>query len=292
MRFRFLHDQSPSHVWLFVTPWTIARHALLSVGFSQQEYWSGLPFPPSGDLSNPGIKLHLLLCRWILYSWATGEAQVPESLYNKHSWVISQPYIPLILWTKLSGLVLQGRMGPSSTSGEGASPANQHWFLSLLRVWWTSDTVLAKVAWRRLQTPLGEGGGFLERLFVIQSLSHVWLFATPWTAARQASLSFTISQSLLKLMSIESVMPSNHFVLCRPILLLLSILPSIRVFTNESVLCIRWPKYWHFSFSISPSNEYSGLISVRIDWLDLLAVKGLSRVFSNTTVPKKNRHHS
>ena len=90
---------------------------------------------------------------------------------------------------------------------------------------------------------------------VIQSLSHVWFFATPWTAARQASLSITNSQSLLKLMSIESVMPSNHLILCRPLLLPPSIFPSIRVFANESVLCIRWPKYWSFSFSISPSNE-------------------------------------
>ena len=98
----------------------------------------------------------------------------------------------------------------------------------------------------------------------VQSLSHVLLFVTPWTAAHQASLSITNSWSLLKLMSIESVMPSNHLILCHPLLLLLSIFPSIRVFSNKSVLCIRWPKYWSFSFSISPSNEYSGLISFRI----------------------------
>ena len=98
--------------------------------------------------------------------------------------------------------------------------------------------------------------------------------ATPGTAARQASLSFTISWSLLKLMSIESVMPSNHLVLCHPLLLLPSIFPRIRVFSNESALCIRLPKYWSFSFSISPSNEYSGLISFRMDWMDLLAVQG------------------
>ena len=109
-------------------------------------------------------------------------------------------------------------------------------------------------------------------------------FMTPWTAACQASLSITNSWSLLKLMSIETLMPSNHLILCRPLLLLLSIFHSIRVFSNESVLCIRWPKYW--SFSISPSNEYSGLISFRIDWLDLLAVQGLSRVFSSITVQK------
>ena len=102
----------------------------------------------------------------------------------------------------------------------------------------------------------------------VLSLSHVQLFATPWTAARQASLSITNSQSLLKLMSIESVMPSNHFILCRPLLLPPSIFPSITVFSNESALRIWWPKYWSFSFIISPSNEYSGLISFRMDWLD------------------------
>ena len=96
----------------------------------------------------------------------------------------------------------------------------------------------------------------------------------PWTAAHQASLSITNSQSLLKLMSIESVMPSNHLILCHPLLPLPSVFPSIRVFSKESVLCIRWPKYWSFSFSLSPSNEYSGLISCRMDWLDLLAVQG------------------
>ena len=121
----------------------------------------------------------------------------------------------------------------------------------------------------------------------IQSLTHVRLFVTPWTAARQASLSITNFRSLLKLMSIESVMPSNHLILPHPLLLQPSIFPSIRVFSNESVLRIRWPKYWSFSFSINPSNEYSELISFRMDWLDLLAVsKGLSRVFSNITVQK------
>ena len=107
-----------------------------------------------------------------------------------------------------------------------------------------------------------------------QSLSHVWLFATPWTVAHQASLSITNSQSLLKLMSIESMMPSNHLILCHPLLLLSSIFPSIWVFSNESVLHIRWPKYCSFSFNISPSNEHPGLISFRMDWLDLLAVQG------------------
>ena len=108
----------------------------------------------------------------------------------------------------------------------------------------------------------------------VQLLSHVWLSVNPWTAARQASLSITSSQSLLKFMSIELVMPSNHLILCFPLLLLPSIFPSIRVFSNESGLHIRWPKYRSFTFSISPSNEYSGLISVRIEWVELLAVQG------------------
>ena len=108
----------------------------------------------------------------------------------------------------------------------------------------------------------------------VQLLRYVQLFVTPWTAACQASLSITNSWSLLKLMVIELVMPSNHLLLCCPLLLLPSIFPSIRVFSNESVLHIRWPKYWSFSFSISPSNEYSGLISFRMNWLDLLAVQG------------------
>ena len=112
----------------------------------------------------------------------------------------------------------------------------------------------------------------------VQSLSCVWLFETTWTAARQASLSITNSRSLLKLMSFKSVMPSNHLILCRPLLLLPSIFPSIRVFSNESALRLRWPKYWSFSFSISPSNEYSGLISFRMDWFDLLAVQGTLKV--------------
>ena len=119
---------------------------------------------------------------------------------------------------------------------------------------------------------------------MIQSLSHVQLFVTPWSAARQASLSFTISRSLLKLMSIESVMPSNLLILCCPLLLPPSIFLSIRVFSNESVLHIRWPKYWSFSFSISPSNAYSWLISFWMDWLDLLAVQG--------TLKSLLQHHS
>ena len=120
----------------------------------------------------------------------------------------------------------------------------------------------------------------------VQSLSRVWLFATPWAAACQASLSNTNSQSSPKLMSIESMMPSNHLILSRPLLLLPSIFPSIRVFSNESVLCIRWPKYWSFSFNIRSSNEHPGLISFRMDWLNLLAVQGTLKSLLQPTVQK------
>ena len=121
----------------------------------------------------------------------------------------------------------------------------------------------------------------------VQWLSRVRLFMTPWTAARQASLYITNSRSLLKLISFKLVMPSNHLILCPLLLLLSSIFPSIRVFSNESVLCIRWPKYWSFSFSINPSNEYSGLIFFRMDWLDLLAVQGtLKRLSRDSPIPQ------
>ena len=171
---------SPSRVWVLATPPTAAYQAPPSMGFSRQEYWSGVPSLSLKTYNNTNFK-------------------------------------------------------------------NNFYFSS------------------------------------VQSLSHVQLFGTPWTAARQASLSIT-SRNLLKLMSIESVMPSNHLILCRPLLFLSSIFPSIRVFSNESVLHIRWPKYWSFSFSISPSNEHSGLISFRMDWLDLLAVQG--------TLKSLLQHHS
>ena len=125
---------------------------------------------------------------------------------------------------------------------------------------------------------------FVTQFSSVQSLSHVWLFAIPWTAAHQASLSITNSRNPPKPISMESVMPSNHVIICHPLLLLPSIFPSIRVFSNESGLRIRWPKYWSFSFSISPSNEYSGLISSRMEWLDLPAVQG--------TLKSLLQHHS
>ena len=126
--------------------------------------------------------------------------------------------------------------------------------------------------------------GFQSRLSSVQSLSHVRLFATLWTEAHQASLSITNSRSLLQLISIMSVMPSNHLILYLPLLVPPSIFPRIRVYSNESVLCIRWPRYWSFSFSISTSDEYSGVISFRMDWLDLLAIHG--------TLKSLPQHHS
>ena len=125
---------------------------------------------------------------------------------------------------------------------------------------------------------------FVLHFSSVQSFSRVRLFVTPWTAACQVSLSITNSQSIPKPMSIELVMPSNHLILCRRLLLMPLVFPSIRVFSSESVLCIRWPKYWSFSFNISPSNEYSGLISFRMDWFDLLAVQG--------TLKSLLQHHS
>ena len=139
-------------------------------------------------------------------------------------------------------------------------------------------------AWGEVKWPTLMSSGLVRKAVIklldyllsqsVQSLSCVWLFVTPWTTARQASLSITNSWSLPKLVSIESVMPSNRLILCCPLLFLPSIFPSIRVFSNESALAIRWPKYWNFNFSIGPSNEYSGLISFRMDWLALLAVQG------------------
>ena len=143
-----------------------------------------------------------------------------------------------------------------------------------LHCWWECELVhpLWGTVWRFLQ------------FSSVRSLSRVWLFATPWIAACQASLSITNSRSSLKLMSIESVMPSSQLILCHPLFLLPSIPPSIRVFSNESTLCMRWPKYWSFSFSIIPSKEQPGLISFRMDWLDLLVVQ--------ETLKSLLQHHS
>ena len=211
-----------------------------SMGLSRQEYWSGLPFPPPGDLpiqqSNLGLRC-LLHCRHVPYQWTTGEASFSTTFILSFS-------VTFFFFN-------------SAVPGLRCS---------------TQDLSSSIVAC-----------GIFFSFVVVQSLHHVWLFATLWIAALQASLSFTISWSVLKLMSIESKMPLNHLILCRP-LLLPSIFPSIRVFSDESVLRIRWPKYWSFSFSISPSNWYSGLISFRIDCFDLLAVQG--------TLKSLLQHHS
>ena len=140
-------------------------------------------------------------------------------------------------------------------------------------LWWLNERLSVKLI-----------GGYLVQFNSVPSLSRVQLFETPWIAAHQASLSITNSRSLLKLMPIESVVPSSHLILCSPLLLLPPIPPSIRVFSNESTLCMRWPKYWSCSLSISPSNEHPGLISFRMDWLDLLTVQG--------TLQSLLQHHS
>ena len=163
---------------------------------------------------------------------------------------------------------------PENLLDRGASWATVH---RVLKSW-------TQLKWLSMHPHIRINASVMDLWGSVQSLNHVQIFATPGTAARQASLSITISQSLLKLMSIKLVMPSNHFILCHPLILQPSIFPSIRVFTNESVLRIRWPKYWSFSFSISPCNEYSGLISFRIDWFDLLAVQG--------TLKSLLQHHS
>ena len=151
-----------------------------------------------------------------------------------------------------------------------------HWILSAMKHQEPGFHVVLTPGVISVKRPWVQVTFWVDGFSSVQLLSHVWLFAIPWTAAHQASLSITNSQSPPKPMSMESMMPSNHLILCRPLLLLPSIFPSIRVFSNESALCIRWPEYWSFSFSISPSNEHPGQISFRMDWLDLLAGQGVS----------------
>ena len=234
---------------LFATFWTVSRQVLLSMGFFRQEYWSGLLFPPPGDLPNPRLNLPLLCLlhrKGFFTQWAIKEA--PEKLQ---------------LWANMKAIELVFESVPKKRDRKKRTIQQTVW----LRKYVVQERSL------------------VVQFSSVQSLSHVWLFVTPWTTARQASQSITNSWSLLKLMFIESMMPSNHLILCCPLLFLSSIFSSIRVFSNKLVLCIRWPKYWSFSFNISPSNEYLGLISFRIS-------KGLSRVFSNTTVQKHQFFHA
>ena len=224
--------QLPSRVWLLTTPWTAAHQAPLCMGFSRQEYWNELPFPPPGDLPDPGIEP------------VSPKLQVDSSPLSHTSFkeqVLKE-------W-------VQSYKGPSL-------------FLSSNKLFQRHSHSLKRCLKKQVHI------SWVRKFSSVESLSRVWLFSTPWTATRQASLSVTNSWSLPKLLSIESVMPSNHLILCHPILLLPSIFPSIRVFSSESALRMMWPKYWSSTFSISPSNEHPGLISFRMDWLDLLAVQG------------------
>ena len=212
--------KSLRRVWLFSTPWTAAYQAPPSMGFSRQEYWSGVPSPSLIHRPRSLILVSVISILGLFpltFCYVYFQTKTRKTLDCKHS-----------IYTLLK-------------------------FYNL-------------------------------RFSSSQSLSRVQLFATPWIAARQASLSITNSQSLLKLMSIESVMPSSHLILCCPLFLLPPIPPSVRVFSNESTLRMRWPKYWSFSFSIIPSKEHPGLISFRMDWLDLLAVQG--------TLKSLLQHHS
>ena len=173
-----------------------------------------------------------------------------------------------------------GNAGSISRSGRGKIPWSRKWKPTPVLLPGKSHGQRSLVGY----SPWGSELDMTKQLSSIQSLSRVQLSATSWTAARQPSVSITNSRSLLKLMSIESVTPSNHLILCHPLLLPPSIFPSIRGISHESALGIKWPKYWSFSFSISPSNEYSGLISFRMNWLDLLAVQG--------TLKSLLQHHS
>ena len=213
------------------------------MGFSRQEYWSGLPFPSPVD--------HVLS---------------ELSTTTDPSWValhgMAYSFIELeSLWSMWSDWLVSCDCG----------------FHSVCPLMEKDKRLMEASWWQRLtegeNRSCSDGQGHAQ-IRLDQLLSHVWLFVTPWITAHQASLSITNSRSSPRLTFIESVMPSSHLILCRPFLLLLPIPPSIRVFSTESTLHMRWPKYWSFSFSIIPSKEHSGLISFRMDWLDLLAVQG------------------
>ena len=211
-----------------MTPWTVAHQAPLSMGFSRQEYWRGLPFSPPGDLPSQGSSSGFLHWR-------------ADSFLLSHQGMRG---CPLLI----------------------PNPAREAAILTFSTSIYHSD--------KQGQAQISSA----------EPLSRVQLIATPWTAALRYSLSVTNSWSVPKLMSIKSVMPSTHRILCHILLFAPPILPSIKVFSNESVLHIKWPKYWNFSFSISPSNEFSGLIFFRTDCLDLLAVQG--------TLKSLLQHHS
>ena len=237
------------------------------------------PIPPSIRVFSSESTLHM---RWPEY-WSFSFSITPS---KEHQGLIS---------FRMDWLDLPAVQGtPKSLLQHHSSKASifqcsAFFTVQLSYPYMTTGKIIALTRWTFVGKIMSLLFNILSRLVItflskssVQSLSCVRLFVTPWIAARQASLSIsniTNSQSLLKLMSIKSMMPSNHLILCQPLLLPPSVFLSIRVFSNESVLCIRWPKYWSFSFSISPSNEYLGLISFRIDWISLQS-KGLSRVFT------------
>ena len=281
-----------------VNPWMVTCLVPLSMRFPRQEYWSGLPFPFPGDLPDPGVKP-------VSPQWQVGS--LPLSHHQEKKYVNIYVYVYMGFpcgsadkessqnMGDLGSIPWSGR-SPGEGNGNpfqysclenpmdgGAWQATVHGLQKIGQDWVTSLSLFIYI--------IAHGYIGVKFLYFIriqfssvQSLSLVWLSATPSIPAHQASLSITNSQSLLKLMSIESVMPSSHLILCCPLLLLPPIPPSIRVFSNESTLRMRWPKYWSFSFSIISSKEHPGLISFRMDWLDLLAVQG--------TLKSLLQHHS
>ena len=242
-----------SHVHLFETLWTIAHQTLLSMGFPRQYYWCGLPFPSLGDLPAPGIEPSLL----------RSPALAGKVFTTGANWEI---YLLLnINITIFSSIIL---------------------IYFIFYVVSLSRDIYLVIIYFMSRSKSHNSNDLGICIFVVfssvQSFSRVWLFATPWTAARKAYLSVTNSRSSLRLMSIETMMPSNHLILSRPLLLPPSIFPSSRVFSNESALCRSWPKYWSFSFIISPSmNTQDWSPSGWTGWI-LLQSKGLSRVFPAT----------
>ena len=253
---RCTHTQSLIHVWLFTAPQTGPPGSSVHRIFqSRMQEWVAISYSRGSFQPRDQHRLlHFLHCTWILYHCATWEA---------HQWMKALQMV-FIIYAVLNFPNLLQLLHIGLVTKKIQNVYN----IALTLVTTVSKIMLTLIV----------------LLFSVQSLSCVRLFVTPWIAAHQASLSITNSQSLLKLMSMKLVMSSSHFRLCRPLLLLPPIPPSIRVFSNESTLLMRWPKYWSFSFSISPSKEHPGLISFMMDWLDLLAVQG--------TLKSLLQHHS